>query len=142
MSFSDYVGHRATLLAELFLRKLKPKLLAEAKFEGVVWDYIAAFQTRTGRLVNIAVEVKGREQPIPNKLTFHMGPEQVKALDSNLPILILIVDVRTSSFGWNWAIKAKVITDPNVRGHALIQLPIIKDSKVAIRKLLADIEAA
>lgn len=141
MSLPDYVQRRAEILAELFLRDLNPKFLAQATFQGAVWDYMAAFQTKKGRLVNITVEVKPTEHPIAAVMAFGTSARQAEQLtNSNMPVLILIVDVKNNSLAWNWASKAKVEHHPQNRNHAVIRLPVIKGNPDAVRKLLAEIE--
>src|SRR5690349_18413059 len=104
MSLPDYVERRAEILAEFFLRDLNPKFLAQATFQGAVWDYMAAFQSKKGKLINITVEVKGTENLIRDEFIFPASPQQVNQfVNSNLPVLILVVDVKTNSFAWNWA---------------------------------------
>jgi hypothetical protein len=142
MSLPDYVERRAEILAEFLLRDLNPKFLAQATFQGAVWDYMAAFQSKQGKLINITVEVKGTENPIRDEFIFPAPPQQVNQfVNSNLPVLILVVDVKTNSFAWNWASRAKVVKDPHVRGHALIRLPLIKGRREAFHQLRAEIEA-
>lgn len=141
MSLPDYVERRADILAEMFLRDLNPKFLAQASFQGAVWDYMVAFQTTGGKLIHVAVQVRATEQPFSAKFTFAALPQQVNQfLKSNLPVLILIVDVKTKSYAWNWASNAKIVKDPHLKGHALIQVPVITDEHGARGKLLADIK--
>lgn len=141
MSPPNYIEQRATILAEFFLRDLNPKFLAQASFQGSVWEYMAAFQGKEGKLINIAVEVKSTEAPISSEHIFPGPVNWMDRVNSNLPILVLVVDVKTNSLAWNWASKATVIKDPSDPGRALIRLPVIKNSRQTAETLMMEIES-
>lgn len=141
MNPPNYIQQRAAFLAEFFLRELNPKFLAQASFQGAVWDYLAAFKGKEGKLVNIAIQVKGTEAPILSEHVFPGPPNWMGSVNSNLPILVVVVDVKTNSLAWNWASKARVVQDPSVPGCGLIHLPVIKKSSETAGTLLKEIES-
>jgi uncharacterized protein DUF4365 len=142
MSLPDYVERRAEILAELFLRDLNPKFLAQATFQGAVWDYMTAFQTKKGRLVNIAVQVKATERPFDGVILFTVTARQAEQLtNTNIAVLIIVVDVKNNSIAWNWAQKAQITRHPRERNLVLIRLPLHLANANSIEKLRADIEA-
>ncbi|WP_150107196.1 DUF4365 domain-containing protein [Pedosphaera parvula] len=120
---------------------MNPKFLAQATFQGATWDYMAAFQTKAGRLINITVKVIATEKPIPEEMIFVMSNKQAnEILNSNLPILIVVVDVKTNSIACNWVSKATVSHSSRLNGDARIRFPALKVDQGTVGKLIFDIE--
>lgn len=142
MSLPDYIERRADILAEMFVRDLNPKFIFQANLQRAVWDYMAAFQTKKGRLVNITITVKATEKPIPGTIIFVMSSGRANQIvNSNLPVLLLLVDVKTSAVAWNWISEATVTSASRLRADVLVRVPAIKQSAETVRQLRAEIEA-
>lgn len=134
---NELVHRRAEMLANLFLQELKPLTLMQVTMHNTFGDFYAGFRTKTGRLVTIMVEVKATEKPVSGTFRFH-GPES-----SNIPVLILVVDVKSNELFFNWATNAKVLSSSprSSRTTSTLSLPVRKVTEDSKRELLAEIEA-
>ncbi len=95
----ELVYHRGELLAEMFLTDLGAKIVSRSPFDSV--DYLAFFESERKGFHVIAIEVKARELPIPAE--FPITSKLVaRAAESNIPTLLLVVDVKQNKFGYAW----------------------------------------
>lgn len=99
-----YVGRRAELLAELFLQELGPHYLAQASGPGSPFDFLATFVAPDGTSKSIGIEVKATQREFGSQFPL-LSPENVIRgwRNSNIPVLLLVVDVKRSRFFFNWA---------------------------------------
>jgi hypothetical protein len=142
MSKQNPIEERASLLTELFLRELNPTFLAQASFQGNVWDYYAVFKRRNKPNLPLTVEVKASETPLQIEHIFHAPARQVQALVNAQPIVLVVVaDVVNDDIGWGWASAATIVPDPNVRGAALVRLPLTRSNETTKKRLIEEIQA-
>lgn len=103
---SDLVGRRAELMAELFLQELGPQFLSRPTSPDVGYNLLAGFENKRKGINTFAVEVKSTEAP--------PGPRYQLSRDvydrishSNIPGLLLVVDVKHSRLYFSWLDSAK-----------------------------------
>lgn len=97
-----YVTQRGELLAESFLLGLRPDELRVIKNSDVGFDYVAFFSTADSASVLIGVAAIATEQEVNGDYSFQVA--QLKRLqNSNIPILIVVLDVKRNGIYFNWA---------------------------------------
>lgn len=97
-----YVEERGTLLAESFLLRLCPHELRIIRNSEVGFDYVAFFSKLDSAPVLVGVATKATEQEVNGGYAFQVA--QLKRLqNSNIPILILVLDVKRNEIFFNWA---------------------------------------
>jgi hypothetical protein len=98
---NEIVARRAELLAELFLQELEPEFVAKSSAD-FGYDFLVGFRNPRDGINNVAVEVKSTEQlagkryPISRQLYDRWAY-------SNIPVLLLIVDVKENQYYYAWA---------------------------------------
>ena len=100
-SKNEIVGRRAELLAELFLQELEPEFVARPS-DDFLYDFLVGFRNPRGGINNIAVEVKSTEQ-LARKQYPISRRKYVQLAYSNIPILLLVIDVKENRFYYAWA---------------------------------------
>ncbi len=99
-----YVGRRAELLAELFLQELGPDYLAQASGPGNPFDFLATFVAPHGTSRSIGVEVKATQREIGSHFRLSSPESAIRGWqNSNIPVLLVVVDVKRSKVFFNWA---------------------------------------
>lgn len=95
------IGRRAELMAELFLQDLEPEYVAQATDEDFGYDFLVGFANKQGGTNTYAVQVKATEQPVNDKcrLPRHLFD---RLAHSNIPVLLLVVDVKRNSLFYAW----------------------------------------
>ena len=94
-------GRRAELMTELFLEELQPRFVARVTNSDFVFDFLISFLNARGGINTFAVYVKSTEQPVNGK--FELQRDLYKTLaNSNLPVLLLVVDVKQNQFYYAW----------------------------------------
>ena len=97
-----YVEERGALLAEGFLLELRPAELRIMQNSEVGFDYVAFFSKADSSPVLIGVEAQATEQKVNGGYPFQVA--QLKRLqNSNIPILIVVLDVKRNEIYFNWA---------------------------------------
>jgi len=116
--------------------RLKPLTLMQVTQQNTFGDFYVGFRTKKGRLVTIMVEVKATEKPVSGTFHFH-GPES-----SNIPVLILVVDVKANELFFNWASEARGVSSSprSPRRTSTLSIPVRKVTESSKRELLAEIE--
>lgn len=141
MKKADYIGRRGELIAEMFLQDLGPLNLLHVT-DGSPFDYIAGFQARPGRPVMIAIVVKATELPIQGHCPIYANKATLEAwTHSNLPVLIVVVDVKANEIFYNWASTVDLISDPSIKGHGFIEVPVRKVTHSTKVQLLEEIQS-
>jgi hypothetical protein len=141
MKENQFIERRGMLLAELFLQKLKPLNFLQETGSDRRLDYLLGFRTGAGRIVVIGVEVKSTDEPVPNPYQFYLAKPELQALtDTNLTILVVVVDVKKSEAFFGWGSQIEVIRDPTIRGAAFVQLPVRKATPSNTQRLLQEIK--
>lgn len=97
-----YVEERGTLLAESFLLGLGPHELRILRNSEVGFDYVAFFSKLDSAPVLVGVATIATEQEVNDDYPFQVA--QLKRLQkSNIPILIVVLDVKRNEIYFNWA---------------------------------------
>lgn len=100
-----YVARRGELLAEQFLLDLAPSYLSAVQSQDLGIDYMAFVQKADGTPVVIGVEVKTTQHDIKGR--YSLPSSQVRhLLNMNVPVLILVVDVKDNNIYFNWVKEA------------------------------------
>jgi hypothetical protein len=133
-----YIGERGELLAQIFLTDLNP-INVNRSGENDLFDYMATFAAPNGMLRLIAVEVKATERPIKDKYAFKA--DLIRKLSSiNIPVLILVVNVKSKAIYYTWAQTAAKLL-PRDADAATLQFPV-KRADENKAELLQEIVAA
>jgi len=101
-SASSLIGHRAELMAELYLQSLGPAFLVRPK--GVLdfeFDLFVGFDNTRGGYNITAIQLKATEQHVP-----HSFPVKARVLrhlaNSNVAGLLLIMNVKQNRMYYVW----------------------------------------
>jgi hypothetical protein len=128
------IGRRGELMAELFLQELGATFIAKSTAPDIPYDFFIGFATANGGLNIYAVEVKATEQPISSRYPLR-GRLVGYLANSNIPVLLLIVDVKRNRLYYTWG--DSIATTPQYNGGSLtVMVPVIEidDSvKTALR---------
>jgi Domain of unknown function (DUF4365) len=98
---NEIVARRAELLAELFLQELKPEFVARSSAD-LGYDFLVGFRNPRDGINNVAVEVKSTEQPAGKQYPISRRLYDRWAY-SNIPVLLLIIDVKENRYYYTWA---------------------------------------
>lgn len=126
-----FIGERAEALAGLFVLDLEPDYLGKPNSPSAPYDMIATFERPDGGLISIAIEVKGTEKPLADPFRVLLSRSQMHAVEkSNIPFVIVVVDVKTNDIGFNWANRL-VNRDGRVlmTSHGRYDLPIRRNTQ-------------
>jgi hypothetical protein len=94
-------ARRGELLAELFLQELGAQFVARSEISDTLFDFFIGFPNKKGGINTFAVEVKSTSRPV-NK-NYILGEKAYKVLaNSNIPTLLLVVDVKENEFYYWW----------------------------------------
>ncbi|MFM1842928.1 MAG: hypothetical protein RLZZ490_1666 [Cyanobacteriota bacterium] len=97
-----YITRRGELLSQEFLFELAPK---QAIYTGDdpdhEVDYMALFSKPSSGLITIAMTVKPTEEEIKGVYPVKIS-ELNKLKNSNIPVLILVIDVKRNQYFFNW----------------------------------------
>ena len=138
----ELLGRRGQLLAELFLQDLKPQHLLEVTTPRAAYDYFVGFKTKSGATVTIAVEVKATQHPVRDHFMLITTRSHLDTLTrSNLPVLIIAVDVKKNQLFFSWASDIDPHKSSELRNHCRINLPVKEANDATKAELLARIEA-
>lgn len=107
---SYIVARRGELLAEQFLLELEPKQVSSLQNQDIGFDYIVFFTKADGSTSTVAVEVKSTEKEIIGGRYSLPTSSIEKLLNSNLPVLIIVVNVKSNEIYFNW-IRDSIPTD-------------------------------
>ena len=96
-----YIARRGELLAQEFLLELEPCSLSPMQDLDLGIDYMAFFQKADGTIVVTAVEVKATEREIKDRYSYSSAQAK-RLLSMNIPVLILVIDVKATTVYFNW----------------------------------------
>jgi len=103
-----YVTKRGELLTKEFLFEIEPDdLIYAGDHADHLFDYMALFLKPDGSPVTIAIAVKATEDKINGVSPFKVSDLE-KFKNSNIPVLILVIDVKRNQYFLNWAKNATV----------------------------------
>lgn len=100
LSKAAQIGRRGELLAELFLQELGATFVARQTFD-LGFDFFVGFENSKGGINTIAVEVKATDRKVPNPFVIREKNYE-KLSNSNIPVLLLVVDAQSNSFYFSW----------------------------------------
>jgi hypothetical protein len=131
LKHADQIGRRGELLAELFLQELEPEFVAQATAEDFAFDFLIGFANRRAGINSYAVEVKATEQPVADEYQIER-PVFDRLANSNIPVLLLVVDVKRNELFFAWPTDQLKVT----RGRNSVRVPVVPiddDSKSELR---------
>ena len=99
-SNSAILARRGELLAEMFLRDLKPSSLGRPN-PDVGFDFLVGFNNSTGRVNTFGVEVKGTEEFESSSYPLEKSAYR-RFTASNVPVFLLVVDVKKNRLFFAW----------------------------------------
>ena len=135
-----YITKRGQLLSQEFLFELAPK---QAIYTGDepdhLFDYMALFPKSDGSLVTIAIAVKATEEEIEGVYPFKISDLE-KFKNSNIPVLILVIDVKRNKFFLNWA-KNAIVSEKkeSLNSEQFVSIPLRQGTPEDIQKLKQEI---
>lgn len=130
------VARRGELIAELFLQELEPAFVAQPETD-FAYDFFIGFSKPDGGLNTYAVEVHATAQPVNGK--FRMPAEQYRRLaNSNIPVLLLIVDVKRNRLFYAWPDADSAQAAQNAVVTTVPVTEINDKTRANLRKRLAD----
>lgn len=134
-----YVAQRGELLAESFLLGLEPNELRIMKDSDMGFDYVAFFSKADSAPVLIGVEAKATEREVKGRYPFQL--EHLKRLqNSNIPILIVVLDVKRNEIYFNWAQDAIPAKDKKSSdARSVFKLDLRKATPEEVEKLKREI---
>lgn len=125
-----YVQRRGELLAEQFLLDLQPDDIIANSSAAYPFDFIACFTKPNGSTVLIGVEVKTTQQKIDDRYPFP-AEQATKLINSNIPILVVVVNVKANEVYFNWIEHA-------VSAEKQAELSTMRTCNLALRKSSAE----
>jgi len=131
----QFIGRRGELLAELFLQDLRPRFVARADTLDVGVDFFVGFSNTRGGVNLVAVEVKATEQL--SKARIGLARKHYTLLaNSNVPGLILVVDVKQSKYYFAFADNANMLDSRETIWVQLLEAD--EDGRSALLKQLSE----
>lgn len=98
-----YVTKRGNLLAQEFLFELEPKQVVYTGDEKESpFDYLTLFTKEDGSLATLAIAIRATESPVKEG-NFFPTEDLEKLKKSNIPVLILVIDVKRNHCFFGWA---------------------------------------
>jgi len=135
-----YITKRGQLLSQEFLFELAPK---QAIYTGDepdrLFDYMALFLKPDGSPITIAIAVKATEEEIEGVYPFKVSDLE-KFKNSNIPVLILVIDVKRNKFFLNWAENAIVPEQKDsLNSEQFVSVVLLQGTPEEIQKLKQEI---
>ncbi|MGK7897817.1 MAG: DUF4365 domain-containing protein [Xenococcus sp. (in: cyanobacteria)] len=131
-SRAKIIGRRGELIVELFFEDLEPAFVAQSTAD-VPYDYFVGFENLRGGINTFGVEVKATEQPVRGQ--YQVQTRWYERLSySNIPILLLIVDVKENRLHYTWS-SSEVISENS--SEQTITIPVTEideEQKKLLRK--------
>jgi hypothetical protein len=135
-----YVTKRGELLTKEFLFEIEPDdLIYTGDHADHLFDYMALFLKPDGSPVTIAIAVKATEEEIEGAYPFKVSDLE-KFKNSNIPVLILVIDVKRNKFFLTWA-KNAIVTGQkeSLNSEQFISVPLRQGTPEEIQKLKQEI---
>lgn len=134
-----YITRRGELLAQEFLFELAPK---QAIYTGDdpehEVDYMALFSKPNGGLVMIAITVKATEEEIKGFYPFKVS-ELEMFKKSNIPVLMLVIDVKRNQYFLNWANNVIIKESANAGSEKSVSVLLRHGTPEVIQQLKQEI---
>ncbi|MEB3228005.1 MAG: hypothetical protein VKJ27_06445 [Synechocystis sp.] len=137
-----YITRRGELLSQEFLFELAPK---QAIYTGDdpdhEVDYMALFSKPSSGLITIAMTVKPTEEDIQGAYPIQISELQ-KLKNSNIPVLILVIDVKRNHYFFNWVNEVAQFDETEViNSDQSLLIPLRLGTAEEIQKLKQEILA-
>ncbi|MFN0056085.1 MAG: DUF4365 domain-containing protein [Planctomycetales bacterium] len=138
---SELIARRGELLAEMFLNDCGAKITDLPSFEYGI-DHLAFFETGAKSFQVVAVQVKTIESPIPAEIRVDADLVH-RAAQSNIPTLLLVVDVKQNKFGYAW-LEEFATSNAAPRRGTKVRIPLLdaEEHREQIRQHVAGIAVA
>ena len=108
-----YITKRGELLTKQFLFELAPDdLIYTGDHPEPLFNYMALFLKPDGSPLTIAITVKGTEEEIKGVYPVNVS-ELTKFKKSNIPVLILIIDVKRNHYFFTWGQAITLLQELN-----------------------------
>jgi hypothetical protein len=135
-----YVTKRGELLTKEFLFEIEPDdLIYTGDHAEHLFDYMALFLKPDGSPVTIAIAVKATEEEIQGIYPFKVS-DLKKFKNSNIPVLILAIDVKRNQFFFNWAEKSIIPEQTNsLNSEQFVSVTLRQGTPEEIQKLKQEI---
>jgi hypothetical protein len=117
---STTIDRRAELLAELFLQDLEAEFVAQAAMTDFVFDFFIGFPNPEGGINTFAVEVKSTERPINGSFAIPANVYR-RLAHSNIPVLLLVIDVKDNVIYYAWPGD-----HPDLTGLNSVKIPVVR----------------
>lgn len=137
-----YVTKRGELLAKQLLFELAPDdLVYTGDHAEHIFDYMILYLRSDGSPVTIAMTVKPTEDEIKEVYPFKVS-ELNKLKKSNIPVLIVVIDVKRSHYFFNWVQDiAELNESDNLQLDHTLLIPLRHGTAEEIQKLKQEILA-
>lgn len=137
-----YVTKRGELLAKQFLFELDPNdLVYTGDHPEHFFDYMILYLKSNGSPVTIAMTVKPTEEEIKGVYPVKLS-ELNRLKNSNIPVLMLIIDVKRNHYFFNWVNEIAKFDDPDSSYlEQSILVPLRHGTAEEIQKLKQEILA-
>jgi hypothetical protein len=135
-----YITKRGELLTKQFLFEIEPEdLIYTGDHADHLFDYMALFLKPDGSPVTIAIAVKATEEEIEGAYPFKVSDLE-KFKNSNIPVLILVIDVKRNQYFLNWA-KNAIVTGQkeSLNSEQFISVTLRQGTREEIQKLKQEI---
>ena len=131
---SQMILRRGALMAELFLQELGATYIAKSNAPDFPFDFFIGFTTATGGLNTYAVEVRATEQLVAGHYALR-GRLVDYLAQSNIPVLLLVVDVKRNRLYYAWGNSIASAPRSN-GGNPTVTVPVCElddHTKTALR---------
>jgi hypothetical protein len=135
-----YVTKRGELLTKQFLFEIEPDdLIYTGDHADHLFDYMALFLRPDGSPVTIAIAVTATEEEIEGVYPFKISDLE-KFKNSNIPVLILVIDVKRNKIFLNWA-KDSIMPEEkdSLNLEQFVSIPLGQGTPEEIQKLKQEI---
>ena len=137
-----YITKRGELLTKQLLFELAPDdLIYTGDHAEPLFNYMALLLKPDGSPVTIAIAVKATEEEIQGIYPFKVSDLE-KFKNSNIPVLILVIDVKRNQLFFNWAKKSIVPEQENsLTLEQFVSISLHQSTPEEIKKLKQEILA-
>ena len=137
-----YITRRGELLSQELLFQLAPKqAIYTGDDDDSDVDYIALFAKADSGLITIAMTVKPTEEEIKGVYPVKVS-ELNKLKNSNIPVLILVIDVKRNQYFFNWVSELAQFNESDTLNiDQFITIPLRHGTAAEIQKLKQEILA-
>ncbi|MEB3312457.1 MAG: DUF4365 domain-containing protein [Snowella sp.] len=135
-----YVTKRGELLTKQLLFELAPDdLFYTGDHPEHLFDYMVLFLKPDGSPVTIAITVKATEEEINGVYPVKVS-ELNKLKNSNIPVLILVIDVKRNHYFFNWVKNISQLDESeSLKSDQSIEAPLRHGTSEEIQKLKQEI---